>query len=91
MQNIARKLVVLGTGGTIAGTAADRVRPHRLPRPAAWRSPTLLQRLPGFGGDAIESEQVAQLDSKDMDHATWQRLARRVAAPPGARRGRRPS
>ena len=30
-------------------------------------------------GQVIECEQVAQLDSKDMDHSTWQRLARRAA------------
>ncbi len=32
----------------------------------------------GPAGVRIESEQVAQLDSKDMDFATWQRLAHRV-------------
>ena len=35
-------------------------------------------------GVTLESEQVAQLDSKDMDFATWRALALR--APPLARR-----
>jgi L-asparaginase len=30
-------------------------------------------------GVSLESEQVAQIDSKDMDFATWRRLAERVA------------
>ena len=71
-------LVILGTGGTIAGTAA-RARDN-LGYTAAQRSVAdLLSGLPAPAGALIEVEQVAQLDSKDMDAATWQRLARRVA------------
>ena len=39
----------------------------------------LVAAVPDLQGRALETEQVAQLDSKDMDHATWQRLAQRVA------------
>ena len=39
---------------------------------------------------AVESEQVAQLDSKDMDFATWQR-ARRSASPHTSRGPRSPA
>jgi L-asparaginase len=39
----------------------------------------LLAAVPALAGQAIEAEQVAQLDSKDMDVATWQRLVQAVA------------
>ena len=72
-------IVILGTGGTIAGTSA---RPgDNVGYSAAQRSVAdLLAAVPGLAGPQIETEQVAQLDSKDMDIATWQALARRVAA-----------
>jgi len=76
-------IVILGTGGTIAGTAAqagDNVGYTAAQRTVAQ----LLAAVPGLdavgGGGPVEAEQLAQLDSKDMDHATWQALARRVAA-----------
>lgn len=74
-------IVILGTGGTIAGntTAPTDNVGYR----AAQRSVTeLLATLPSGVSTSpewpIETEQVAQVDSKDMDHATWQRLAQRV-------------
>ena len=39
----------------------------------------LLAAVPALGAVALECEQVAQLDSKDMDAAIWQALARAVA------------
>jgi len=39
----------------------------------------LLATVPGGSALPWEAEQVAQLDSKDMDFATWQRLAARCA------------
>jgi L-asparaginase len=71
-------IVILGTGGTIAGTAADAG--DNVGYTAAQRSVAdLLAAVPALVGQAIECEQVAQLDSKDMDVATWQRLAAAVA------------
>ncbi len=68
------KIVILGTGGTIAGTAAN---PHdNVAYTAGQRSVAdLLAAVPALAGLSLEAEQVAQLDSKDMDFATWQRLA----------------
>lgn len=70
-------LVVLGTGGTIAGTAACST--DNLGYSAAQRSVQAL--LDGLGtvpaGIELVSEQVAQVDSKDMDGAIWQALALR--------------
>ena len=75
MQN---KIVILGTGGTIAGTATD---PNdNVGYTAGQRKVAdLLAAVPALAGADLEAEQVAQLDSKDMDYPTWQRLAQRVA------------
>lgn len=78
MQVNRRKIVVLGTGGTIAGVAA---RPSdNLGYVAAQQGvDELLGGLPGLAEFPLEvrSEQVAQIDSKNMDFADWQRLLRR--------------
>jgi L-asparaginase len=72
------KTVVLGTGGTIAGTAASAT--DNLGYTAAQIGvEQLIAAVPALAGAALESEHVAQLDSKDMDFATWQRLAQRCA------------
>ncbi len=75
MQREVQVVVVLGTGGTIAGRAAT---PTSLAYDSAQLGVDALvagmpTRLP------VESEQVAQIDSKDMDFATWRRLAMAVA------------
>lgn len=72
-------LVILGTGGTIAGTA-DSAGDHVGYRAAQLGIAQLVAAVPMPPRGPIETEQIAQLDSKDMDHATWQRLARRCAA-----------
>ncbi|MEK8052067.1 asparaginase [Ideonella sp. DXS22W] len=73
-------VVILGTGGTIAGTSARAG--DNVGYTAAQRSvQDLLAAVPALaapGAPAIEAEQLAQLDSKDMDHATWLALAQRV-------------
>ena len=79
MQSVARILVVLGTGGTIAGSAAS-ADDNLAYRAATLPIATLVGSLSLPAGVAVESEQVAQLDSKDMDFATWRALAARVAA-----------
>ena len=80
--NLSNTLVILGTGGTIAGTSADAG--DNVGYTAAQRSVAdLLAGVPGLAdlpGVTIEAEQVAQIDSKDIDIATWQQLAQRVAA-----------
>lgn len=73
-----KKIMILGTGGTIAGTAASAYDSSRYV--AAQRSiEDLLQALPraGLPGVEIVSEQVAQIDSKDMDTAVWRQLLQR--------------
>jgi L-asparaginase len=72
------KIVILGTGGTIAGTAASAtdVVGYTAARLGVAQ---LVAAVPALAGVPLDSEQVAQLDSKDMDHASWQRLAQRCA------------
>jgi L-asparaginase len=79
--NNFEKLVVLGTGGTIAGTAlspSDNVGYTA----AQLGVGQLLDAVPGLvealAGRALVSEQVAQVNSKDMSFAVWRQLALRV-------------
>jgi L-asparaginase len=70
-----KKIVVLGTGGTIAGTAAS---PTDRAYVAAQKGVAeLLAGLPLPQSFELVSEQVAQIDSKDMDLGVWQALLRR--------------
>lgn len=76
-----KKMVFLGTGGTIAGTAAhanDNVGYTA----AQVGVGQLLQAIPSLqqalGEHAFLAEQVAQIDSKDMAWAVWRVLAERI-------------
>jgi L-asparaginase len=74
----ARRIVVLGTGGTIAGTAA-RSGDNLGYRAAQLSIDDLVSGVPALAGLAaqgveLQLEQVAQVDSKDMGHAVWRRL-----------------
>jgi L-asparaginase len=68
------RVVVIGTGGTIAGSAA-RPQDHTGYTAGALGAQALVDAVPALAGRAIETLSLAQLDSSDMDHATWQRLA----------------
>jgi L-asparaginase len=81
----ARTLVVLGTGGTIAGRAsaagdnvgytAGEVGVGQLLAGVQG----MAAQTPALRGWALEAEQVAQVDSKDMGPAVWCCLLARVA------------
>ena len=78
MQNQRSTVVVLGTGGTIAGAASDPS--DNVGYVAAQRGiAELVDGVPALADVALEVEQVAQVDSKDMDHAVWRALATRCA------------
>lgn len=75
---VPQKIVVLGTGGTLAGTAAtpgDNIGYTA----AQVGIAQLLAGIASLKGLPIESEQVAQVDSKDMTFAIWRNLASRCA------------
>ncbi len=76
-----KKLVFLGTGGTIAGKAASAA--DNVGYTAAQVGVAdLLQAIPALptalADLAFESEQVAQVDSKNMGWLQWSALAQRV-------------
>lgn len=73
-----KKIVVLGTGGTVAGRAAssqDNVGYVAGQVAVA----DLLQGVPVPAGVQVVAEQVAQIDSKDMEFEVWRQLALRCA------------
>ncbi|MDO8419619.1 MAG: asparaginase [Rubrivivax sp.] len=78
MQSTAGVVVIIGTGGTIAGTAA---RADDLVGYAsgALAAEDLVASVPALGAQPIEAETLARLDSSDMDHATWDALRQRAA------------
>lgn len=74
------KICILTTGGTIAGAAArsDALTGYRA---GALGADELLAAVPEIADVcAIESEEVAAIDSKDMTDAVWLHLADRIEA-----------
>ncbi|WP_306477329.1 asparaginase [Methyloversatilis sp.] len=73
-----KRIVIFGTGGTIAGqarSAADNT---------GYVAGTigvadLIAAVPPLAAFPIDAEQVAQIDSKDMTFAVWRALAQRLA------------
>ena len=78
MPKADSKIVVLGLGGTIAGVGTDPGDSLAY-EPAKRRADQLVAAVPDLAGLDIQVEQVAQLDSKDMEYATWHLLAQSVA------------
>jgi L-asparaginase len=76
-----KKIVVLATGGTIAGLASNISRPQQY-QAGMVSVASLVSAISKDFIDRhqlnIESEQVAQLDSKDMQESVWQALAKRL-------------
>ena len=64
-------MAVLGTGGTIAGEAlaGDKVQAYQAGVRGVDR--LLAEAGPLDGGPRLVSEQLAQIDSKDLDFALW--------------------
>ncbi len=82
MQVIGTKIVVLGTGGTIAGSS-ERAGDNVGYRAGERTVQSLLDALPAGQAQpplALVTEQIAQIDSKDADVALWSRLHARCLA-----------
>ena len=76
-----QKIVVLGTGGTIAGTSAqagDNIG-YTAAQVGVEQLLTAVPGLQALAGGALVAEQVAQIDSKDLDGEVWRTLALRCA------------
>jgi L-asparaginase len=78
MQVSRNKIVVLATGGTLAGTAVDPGDNIGY-RAAQLGIEELLAAIPVLRGLPLQAEQVAQIDSKDMSFEIWRALASRCA------------
>jgi L-asparaginase len=67
-----KKIVVLATGGTIAGLASDVSKPQNYTAGQVG----VADLLQGVAHEGVEllTEQVAQIDSKDMSFTVWQSL-----------------
>lgn len=76
--NRADRLVLLGTGGTIAGRAAQAADNVGYVAGQVGAG-DLVAAVPALAGLPLDVEQIAQVDSKDMGLAVWQALARRIA------------
>jgi len=74
----SEKIVILGTGGTIAGTAS-RASNNIDYTAAQLGISQLVDAVTGLEQkNYIHTEQLAQIDSKDMSFAVWTALASRV-------------
>ncbi|WP_459623140.1 asparaginase, partial [Burkholderia sp. 3C] len=74
------RIAVLATGGTIAGAAPDATNTAGY-QAGALGIASLLDAVPALARVAqIEGEQIASIDSKDLDPALWIVLAQRVDA-----------
>lgn len=69
------RVLILGTGGTIAGTASDPDRSWAY-RAAQLGVDQLVSAVPELAGFDLATQQAAQIDSKDMGWPTWQALGR---------------
>jgi len=79
MQSLSSQHVVLiATGGTIAGSAA-RPQDHVGYTAGALGADDLVAAVPALQGVPLQAMTLARLDSCDMEHATWLALARCVA------------
>ena len=82
-----QQIVILGTGGTIAGKAASRTDNvgYTAAQVGVAQLLAAIPSLVGVNGSAqyagfdLVCEQVAQVDSKDMNFAVWQQLLARCA------------
>lgn len=70
-------VVVMGTGGTIAGLSSTGLDQDY--KAAQLGVAELVTAVPALAGQPIEAQQVAQLDSKDMGWAVWRALVQAVS------------
>lgn len=74
-----QSVVILGTGGTIAGTGSDPGRSWQY-RAAQLSVSQLVDAVPELADAWLEAVQVAQIDSKDMSWEVWQALGEALQA-----------
>lgn len=72
-------VLILGTGGTIAGTGTDPARAWAY-QAAQLGVAQLVAAVPELAAIPLATQQVAQIDSKDMAWSVWQALAQALDA-----------
>lgn len=72
---MGRKIVILGTGGTIAGTGPAGSSSYTAAQLTAGQLVDDIAGLRDAAGGELLVQEVVRIDSKDMTHAVWQRLA----------------
>lgn len=80
-HNVAKpNIVILATGGTIAGAVDSSLQTTGY-QAGVLSIESLLQSVPELASIAnLESEQIANIDSADMNEEIWLKLAKRVNA-----------
>jgi L-asparaginase len=79
MASFPHQVVILATGGTIAGAAAQSTDNVSY-KAAQVAVESLVAAVPALAGAPIEAQQVAQLNSKDLPLSLWADLAARITA-----------
>lgn len=69
-STIRSRVLILGTGGTIAGVAESSAQ-HTGYRAAALSVEQLVAAVPALAGFDLETRQVAQVDSRNMSYDIW--------------------
>ena len=77
MATSAPHVLLIATGGTIAGRAASAQ--DNVGYRAELGVAELVAAVPALAGVPLRTVQLAQLDSKDMSHAVWQALVNTLA------------
>ncbi len=75
-SKIIQKILILGTGGTIAGWAQDTSNPQKYE--AGQLGLTNLLASSGIALNQLELQDIAQIDSKNMVPAVWKKLLNAV-------------
>ncbi len=78
MANSPAHLLLITTGGTIAGRAAHAAD-NVTYRTGELTPADLLAAVPALAGVPLRTRALAQVDSKDMSHALWQALVQLLA------------
>ena len=77
MANTTPHVLLIATGGTIAGRAASAQ--DNVAYRAELGAAELVAAVPALARVPLRTVQLAQIDSKDMSHAVWQALVRLLA------------
>ena len=71
-------ILILGTGGTIAGSASDETIMEHY-QAGVISAATLMAKIPLAQFAQIQVETIAQINSKDLQFSLWVDLAKRIS------------